>query len=209
MTKRIWQAQIFANLTEELNMKFTNRNTTGLAAIVCLSVSMAVVSTPAHAGIKETAFNATKKVLMALPVVTQQRIAHTMQDYPAYQLDATEWRLKLLVDDFKDTNNMRPLSYYVDEFIEIWDSNPDYFKELLFKHALKANTPDKDKVMDIIRTGLLKTKHSKNVDYIKLMLYMSIRKHIRKDGKIPTDGNSLEAREYKAALTYHASFNKG
>lgn len=184
-------------------MKFTIWNVPCKLALACLVITMGITSQSTQAGVRQATFTITKNALMALPFSTQKRIAIALNEYTSLKTDATEWRLKLLIDDFMDTDNQRPLSYYIDEFLEIMDAHPNYFQELVFEHALKANTPNKDQVIQTIRDGLNKTKHSTNITFIKTMLYLPIRKWVRKDSKIPTDAQA------EKALRYHASFNKG
>lgn len=186
-------------------MKFTIWLKPYRLALACLVVATtgAVSNSAVATSWRQTAIKATKNAFLKLPCTTQKNIAVALHSYPAFKTDATEWRLKLLVDDFMDTNNMRPLSYYIDEFMEIINADPEYFQSLLFKHALRADTPNQDAVMQTILDGLKQTKHSKNIAFIKAMLYLPIRKWVRKDGKIPTDALA------EKALVYHASFNKG
>lgn len=185
-------------------MKFTIWNKPYKLALASLVAAMTLVSQQTVAASwYQTAAQATKNALFTLPITTQKQIASRLHAYPSFKTDATEWRLKLLVDDFMDMNNMRPLSYYIDEFTQIIDEDPDYFKMLLFKHALNDTTPDKDEVIKIIRRNLEDAKHSTNVQYIQAKLFLSIRKWVRKDTRIPMDATA------EAALAYHASFNQG
>lgn len=181
-------------------MKFTKWNLSYKQALACLIIALGSLHTPVHAS---WGTHIAKKALFTLPSIAQKQIATALNGLPMLQTDTTEWRLKILVDDFMSLENQKPLSYYIDEFITIIDANPTYFKTLLFTHVLHADTPDRDGIMQTIRSGLEQTKHSKNVEFIKAMLYLPIRKWVRKDGKLPSDAIAEQA------LYYHASFNKG
>ncbi|MGE0009270.1 MAG: hypothetical protein AB7F19_01905 [Candidatus Babeliales bacterium] len=184
-------------------MKFAIWNNSYKLAVAILVLATTAVCNPAVAGSwRETFTGLAKKTLMSLPVSAQKHIAGTLTTYSTLS-EATEWRLKLLVDDFLDTNNMRPFSYYVDEFTQIIDENPEFFKALLFEHALRDDTPDKDEVIIALRAALERAKHMRNVIVIKSIVYKPISKFVRKNTKIPTD------KDAEAALNYHVGLNKG
>ncbi len=147
--------------------------------------------------------NITKRIMMALPCSIQKRVAISMHAFSSLKEEGTEWRLRLLLDDFYDLENEKPLAYYFDEFIQIIEDNPEYFEMLLFTKALKDTTPNKHKVVALILDRLELVKHSKNVSFIKAMLYLPVRKWVRKDTQIPTNKHA------KNALAYHAQFNTG
>lgn len=185
-------------------MKLTTWNNSYKLATATLVLATTVVCNPAVAETwRESAANLTKSALMKLPTSAQKHLASSLQLCPSLQSGATELRLNVLKNDFLDTNNMRPFSYYVDEFLEIIDENPDYFKTLLFEYALREDTPDQDEVITRLRAALIKSKHMKNVMVIKSMLFKPVSKWVRKDTKIPVDKHAEEA------LNYHVGFNNG
>ncbi len=133
-----------------------------------------------------------------LALATFVAISTVVISNPAVAATETEHRLELLKSDFLDTNNMRPFSYYVDEFLTIIEENPQYVKGLLFKFALRDDTPDE--VFESLRESLQKVRNSKSLLLIKTRLYLSIRKWVRKDTHIPTDLHAEQALEYHVGL---------
>lgn len=184
------------NLTIWNNHDWGNRKKMVLIALLCA------------AGTTNTArankvIDITKRVMLAMPHAVQKRTAKVMHTFSSLKEEGTRWRLRLLVQEFLAMNDKKPLAEYIDEFIAIVRDNPEYFKELLFSRAFKENTPDQDELMTFILERFEKVKHSKNIAYIKAMLYLPIRQWIRKNTVIPTNKHA------ERALRYHASFNKG
>lgn len=157
-----------------------------------------------------------QKAILALPTHMQSAVASAMHTIPGLQTDAMELQIKLLVDDFMDIENQKPLAHYIDEVIKLIDAHPTFFETILFTHVLKEETPNKTDAMRKIRDGLEKNKHSKNIAFMRTMIFMPVRKWVRpehlsgKGKSLPLEvQNVIDLDEIEEVINHRARLNKG